>query len=176
MQESEKSLSASLPISTERTIIPNSQNLCNDAVRWCPGSTYLGLAWYSVMVAKATRGLLNPGGSGTLRETCSLSSQWGHRRSPDISGAPTCEGPHFCSATQRPCPPACSFLQVLRAPCSLPPASGPLHVLIHLSGVFLPSFTSLTKTHLPPLGSRFMSSSWTPGLDHSHRIVFLALG
>lgn len=125
------------------------------------------------MVAKATRGLLDPGGSGTLRGTCSLSSRWGHRHSPDTSWAPA--PARACTFAQRPCPPACSFLQGLRALCSLPSASGPLHVLIYLSGVFLSPFTLLTKIHLPPLDPRFMSSSWTPGPGHSHRLCPLLL-
>lgn len=57
-------------------------------------------------------------GSGTLRETCSLSSWWGHRRSPDISWAPHCEGPHLCSETL----PSSLFLPSGPQSAMLPPS------------------------------------------------------
>ena len=66
-----------------RTIIPNSQYLCNYAVRWCTWSTYLGLAWYSVMVVKATS-LLNTVASGVLGRNLLSKLLAGRRGSPDI--------------------------------------------------------------------------------------------
>ena len=132
-----------------RTIIPNSQYLCNYAVRWCTWSAYLVLAWYSVMVVKATS-LLNPVASGMLGGSLLFKLLVGRRGSPDI-----CWPARTPASAQRLfLQPAVSFRSLEGLP---PPASGPLHISTSLSGLFLPLFTSLTETHP---GSRFTSSFW----------------